>query len=122
MAPKKSSEASTKIVMNKGAWTAEEDRKLAQFIEVHGAKRWKTIATKAEEAPEPARPQEANPQKSNDTAAQVMEENTEEGLAIPELNFDDTDLFDFSAEGSYGLDWVNKFLELDEDAWLADKS
>ncbi|KAM7476080.1 hypothetical protein LguiB_023323 [Lonicera macranthoides] len=33
--------------VNKGAWTAEEDRKLAEAIEVHGAKRWKIIATKA---------------------------------------------------------------------------
>lgn len=31
--------------VNKGAWTAEEDQKLAQVIAIHGAKRWKTIAT-----------------------------------------------------------------------------
>nr|AAK58023.1 recombinant myb-like transcription factor Myb 3 [synthetic construct] len=31
--------------VNKGAWTAEEDRKLAEVIAVHGAKRWKTIPT-----------------------------------------------------------------------------
>ncbi|KAF2299088.1 hypothetical protein GH714_030508 [Hevea brasiliensis] len=48
MAPK-NSEASTnsKMVMNKGAWTGEEDRKLAEYIEVHGPKRWKTVAMKA---------------------------------------------------------------------------
>ncbi|XVE51869.1 hypothetical protein DITRI_Ditri02bG0075800 [Diplodiscus trichospermus] len=38
---------SPKREVNKGAWTAEEDRKLAGVISVHGAKRWKTIATKA---------------------------------------------------------------------------
>ncbi|XP_030967717.1 transcription factor MYB114-like [Quercus lobata] len=38
---------STKKEFNKGAWTAEEDRKLAEVIAIHGAKRWKTIATKA---------------------------------------------------------------------------
>lgn len=32
---------------NRGAWTAEEDQKLAQVIEIHGPKRWKTIAAKA---------------------------------------------------------------------------
>ncbi|GAV82701.1 Myb_DNA-binding domain-containing protein [Cephalotus follicularis] len=37
----------TKIEVNKGAWTIEEDRKLAEFIEIHGPKRWKTIAAKA---------------------------------------------------------------------------
>ncbi|KAI7987159.1 Transcription factor WER [Camellia lanceoleosa] len=45
MAPK-SSEGLAKKVYNKGAWTSEED-KLAQYIEVHGAKKWKTIATKS---------------------------------------------------------------------------
>ncbi|CAK7356530.1 unnamed protein product [Dovyalis caffra] len=33
--------------MNKGAWTAEEDRKLAEVIAINGAKRWKSIAAKA---------------------------------------------------------------------------
>jgi hypothetical protein len=45
MAPK--SEGSSKRVMNKGAWTTEEDRRLAQYIEIHGAKKWKTVAMKA---------------------------------------------------------------------------
>ncbi|XP_043718028.1 transcription factor WER-like [Telopea speciosissima] len=31
----------------KGPWTAEEDQKLAQYIEVHGAKKWKLVALKA---------------------------------------------------------------------------
>ncbi|GAB2274188.1 hypothetical protein Dimus_008956 [Dionaea muscipula] len=43
----KSEGSSHKKVVNKGAWTAEEDRKLAEFIEVHGPRRWKTIAIKA---------------------------------------------------------------------------
>ncbi|KAJ8755873.1 hypothetical protein K2173_024418 [Erythroxylum novogranatense] len=37
----------SKKEINKGAWTAEEDRKLAEVIAVHGAKRWKVVATKA---------------------------------------------------------------------------
>ncbi|XP_031262097.1 transcription factor WER-like [Pistacia vera] len=37
----------TKKEVNKGAWTAEEDRKLAEVIAAHGPKRWKTIAIKA---------------------------------------------------------------------------
>ncbi|XP_065858871.1 transcription factor MYB114-like [Euphorbia lathyris] len=49
MAPRNStsSSSSTKKIMNKGAWTSEEDQKLAQHIEIHGAKRWKTVAMKA---------------------------------------------------------------------------
>ncbi|XP_038725301.1 transcription factor WER-like [Tripterygium wilfordii] len=34
-------------VKTKGAWTAEEDQKLAHCIDIHGAKRWKTIALKS---------------------------------------------------------------------------
>ncbi|XP_023885767.1 transcription factor MYB114 [Quercus suber] len=37
----------TKKEANRGAWTAEEDQKLAQVIEIHGPKRWKSVAAKA---------------------------------------------------------------------------
>lgn len=40
-------DASGKNVMNRGAWTAEEDRKLAEYIETHGAQKWKTVATES---------------------------------------------------------------------------
>ncbi|CAA3003663.1 transcription factor MYB114-like [Olea europaea subsp. europaea] len=35
----------TKKEINRGAWTVEEDRKLAEAVEIHGPKQWKTIAT-----------------------------------------------------------------------------
>lgn len=41
---------STKKEVNKGAWTADEDRILAEAIAIHGAKKWKTIAAKSGEA------------------------------------------------------------------------
>ncbi|KAK4260363.1 hypothetical protein QN277_003490 [Acacia crassicarpa] len=47
MAPKSQTEVPIKKFINRGAWTPEEDRKLAQCIELHGAKRWKTIALKS---------------------------------------------------------------------------
>ncbi|KAB5564106.1 hypothetical protein DKX38_004160 [Salix brachista] len=48
MAPKNAvTDASPKKVMSRGAWTAEEDSKLARCVEVHGAKRWKTVALKS---------------------------------------------------------------------------
>ena len=37
----------TRKEVNRGAWTAEEDQKLAQVIEIHGPKRWKSVAAKA---------------------------------------------------------------------------
>jgi hypothetical protein len=42
MAPRKY--GPTKETMNRGAWTQEEDQKLAQCIQIHGAKKWKTVA------------------------------------------------------------------------------
>ncbi|XP_073287312.1 transcription factor MYB114-like [Primulina huaijiensis] len=33
--------------VNKGAWTAEEDRKLSYYIEKHGPKKWKSVANKS---------------------------------------------------------------------------
>jgi myb proto-oncogene protein len=37
----------TKKDANRGTWTAEEDQKLAQVIEIHGPKRWKKVAADA---------------------------------------------------------------------------
>lgn len=37
---------SSPATFNKGAWTAEEDRKLAEVIATHGPTKWKTIAAK----------------------------------------------------------------------------
>ncbi|THF95505.1 transcription factor WER-like isoform X1 [Camellia sinensis] len=192
MAPK-SSEGLAKKVYNKGAWTSEEDRKLAQYVEVHGAKKWKTIATKSglnrcgkscrlrwlnylrpnikrgnitdeEEdlilrlhkllgnrwsliagrlpgrtdneiknywnshlsrkinqkgkmtttSPE----QESTPEKTADS--DVKREGTK-GSGDGEFMLDVNEFFDFSTGGTYGLDWVNKFLELDDDQALTDK-
>jgi len=42
MAPRK--DGPTKKTRNRGAWTQEEDQKLAQCIQIHGAKKWKTVA------------------------------------------------------------------------------
>ncbi|XP_027335493.1 transcription factor MYB114-like [Abrus precatorius] len=45
MAPK--NDGASKRTMNRGTWTPEEDRKLSQCIQIHGAKRWKTVAVKS---------------------------------------------------------------------------
>nr|AKT44361.1 MYB transcription factor 3 [Tectona grandis] len=37
----------SKRELNRGPWTAEEDRKLAKAVDIHGAKQWTTIAAKA---------------------------------------------------------------------------
>lgn len=33
--------------LNKGAWTADEDKTLAQYVAVHGPNRWKSLAVKS---------------------------------------------------------------------------
>ncbi|KAJ8754707.1 hypothetical protein K2173_011122 [Erythroxylum novogranatense] len=177
---RKNNDAPNKRVMNKGAWTAEEDRKLAQYIEAHGAKRWKSVAIKAglnrcgkscrlrwlnylrpnikrgnisndEEdlilrlhkllgnrwsliaGRLPGRTDneiknywnshlskkiratstklESIPQETHDTKPDPMDTRQSESS---EVDFDISDFFDFTAEGCYGLEWVNKFLELDQ--------
>ncbi|XP_062147857.1 transcription factor MYB114-like [Alnus glutinosa] len=198
MAPK--NDGSAKKVMNKGAWTAEEDQKLSQCIEIHGAKRWTTIALNAglnrcgkscrlrwlnylrpdikrgnisdaeedlilrlhkllgnrwsliagrlpgrtdneiknywnsrmskktnqkEKTPEASTTtalsaqddQVIMPQKTYCSVDHVDVEGAKESGNF-EGHFDVNELFDFTAEGSYGLNWVNKFLELDEEPWL----
>ncbi|KAF8019387.1 hypothetical protein BT93_G0151 [Corymbia citriodora subsp. variegata] len=196
MAPK--SEGSTRKVMNKGAWTAEEDRRLSEYIEVHGAKRWKTIATKSglnrcgkscrlrwlnylrpnikrgnisdeeedlilrlhkllgnrwsliagrlpgrtdneiknywnshlskkinqKEKPQnkvdPA-PQEATPPTPPEVV-RADEEGADRAVGnFSDVDFDTDEFFDFTTEGSYGLEWVNKFLQLDDGLSLKEK-
>ncbi|OMO64552.1 hypothetical protein CCACVL1_21677 [Corchorus capsularis] len=46
MAEKMEENLSPRREINKGDWTAEEDRKLAEVIAVHSPKRWKSIAIK----------------------------------------------------------------------------
>uniref|UniRef100_A0A5B6ZBK2 Myb-related protein 123 n=1 Tax=Davidia involucrata TaxID=16924 RepID=A0A5B6ZBK2_DAVIN len=192
MAPK--NEGSAKKVFNKGAWTAEEDRKLAQYIEIHGAKKWKAVATKSglnrcgkscrlrwlnylrpnikrgnisdeeedlilrlhkllgnrwsliagrlpgrtdneiknywnshlskkinkkEKTTAISTVPKTTPQKTMPIAE--AEKEGSKGSGDIEVNFDVDEFFDFSSTGTYGLDWVNKFLELDEEPCLTSK-
>ncbi|XP_057509961.1 transcription factor MYB4-like [Actinidia eriantha] len=175
-----------KKVYNKGAWTEEEDRKLAEYIEVHGSKKWKTIATKSglnrcgkscrlrwlnylrpnikrgnisDEEEDlilrlhkllgnrwsliagrlPGRTDNeiknywnSHLSKKIDQMGKTKATSTNEESTPPQKNievdmearakengdvevtFDVDDFFDFSTEGTYGLEWVNKFLELDD--------
>lgn len=49
--PERSSEKKSKDVVlkltNKGAWTAEEDRKLVNYVLENGDKKWRTLPSKA---------------------------------------------------------------------------
>ena len=48
MAPKKGEEGlGNRRIVNKGTWTAEEDQKLSNYIQQHGANHWKTVALNA---------------------------------------------------------------------------
>ncbi|KAB2632420.1 anthocyanin regulatory C1 protein-like [Pyrus ussuriensis x Pyrus communis] len=201
MAPK--NDASTKKLVNKGPWTGEEDRKLAEYIEIHGAKRWKTVASIAglnrcgkscrlrwlnylrpnikrgnisddeedlilrlhklignrwsliagrlpgrtdseiknywnsylskkmnqkEKTSLASTAQETTTTITATAPSQKTSDNSADSTTTPsqkasddsaDTNFDVNEFFDFSAEGSYGLEWVNKFLELDEDTMAA---
>ncbi|KAG8486652.1 hypothetical protein CXB51_020051 [Gossypium anomalum] len=156
MAPKK--DGVSKRVFNKGSWTPEEDRRLAKYIEIHGAKRWKTIAIKSglnrcgkscrlrwlnylrpnikrgnisdeeedliirlhkllgNRTEQTSSSEQIVPHKTWETV-QMEEEEVVKGsdeIENSEFSIDVDEFFDFSTEGCFGLDWVNKFLELDD--------
>ncbi|KAE8688625.1 Transcription factor MYB23 [Hibiscus syriacus] len=176
---------------NKGAWTAEEDRRLAEVIAVHGARKWRTIANTAglnrcgkscrlrwmnylrpnikrgnitdqeedlilrlhkllgnrwsliagrlpgrtdneiknywnshlrkkvnqnEKQSGASTRQGCNAQKrlvENDKE-QGREENTSPGCEDSNINFNVDELFDFSNEDTRILEWVSRFLQVDE--------
>ncbi|KAF8412966.1 hypothetical protein HHK36_000938 [Tetracentron sinense] len=115
MAPK--SHYSTKNCVSKGAWTPEEDRILAQFIEIHGAKRWKTVAAKAGlyldlKTQNPENETRSSTPQENWDSVEMKEESKEDGDS--EISFDVDAFLNFSSEGSFNLEWVNKFLESNE--------
>ncbi|XP_058086455.1 transcription factor MYB4-like [Magnolia sinica] len=43
----KTENSALKKKMNKGAWTAEEDQKLANYVKTHGDKKWRSLPAKA---------------------------------------------------------------------------
>ena len=47
MSPAKPGGQRGKREANRGAWTSEEDQKLAHVIEIHGPRKWKSLAAKA---------------------------------------------------------------------------
>ncbi|KAF5729830.1 MYB2 splice variant GGL1-3 [Tripterygium wilfordii] len=96
-----------KRVKTKGAWTAEEDHKLAHCIEIHGAKRWKAIALKSGA-------DETMSRNSWEHIALSVEDGAKE-VRNSEINFNVDEFFSFPTEGSNHLEWVNKFLGLEDD-------
>ncbi|XP_068634954.1 transcription factor MYB3-like [Aristolochia californica] len=44
---KRSESTGTKKSVNRGAWTAEEDEKLVDYVKFHGEKKWKALPAKA---------------------------------------------------------------------------
>ncbi|XVF13418.1 hypothetical protein REPUB_Repub08aG0206000 [Reevesia pubescens] len=176
MVPKKEGVSKVRVI-NKGAWTAEEDRKLAEYIEIHGlhrcgkscrlrwlnylrpnvkrgnisdeeedlilrlhklqGNRWSLIAgrlpgrtdneiknywnshlskkinQKLEKTEQTSTSEQTVTQKTWETVQ--MEEEVANGSDDNfELSFDVNQFFDFSTQDCFGLEWVNKFLELDD--------
>ncbi|KAF9689968.1 hypothetical protein SADUNF_Sadunf01G0147200 [Salix dunnii] len=128
--------------MERGAWTTEEDRKLTEVIEIHGAKRWRTIASRAGNACaynlevyfllqmkeiKNLRPRLKYIEDSNREGQKNEKKTAEFNLELKEdtnprngceegsnVNFNIDDFFDFSDEDPLNLEWMSRFLEMDE--------
>ncbi|PPD90220.1 hypothetical protein GOBAR_DD12841 [Gossypium barbadense] len=96
----------SKKEVNRGAWTDEEDQKLAQVVEIYGPKRWQAVAAKAG-----SRMQE--PVLEN---CKVSESKRDENSTACFINGDDS-LFDSYSEEPLNLEWTSHFFETDE-LWL----
>ncbi|KAK9142941.1 hypothetical protein Syun_012341 [Stephania yunnanensis] len=136
----KRSSSSSLLCANKGAWTAEEDQKLADFVRTHGAKKWKSIPVQAARRL-PGRTdneiknywnshlskkimnQSDSTVKSSsveESANQIVEEPPQEvpiqenlygGSLDIETSFNVDEFFDFSNDGLLSLEWVSEFLD-----------
>ncbi|KAJ0089889.1 hypothetical protein Patl1_13775 [Pistacia atlantica] len=81
---------------NRGAWTAEEDQKLAQVIEIHGPKRWRSVAAKAEKT--------------------SVEEGTSNADKDSKYSLSRDEFLDCYNE-PLNLEWMSRFFEMDE-SWF----
>lgn len=50
---KKKKKQKNVMAWKRGAWSAEEDRKLVEYVTAHGDKKWRTLAAKAGMFPSP---------------------------------------------------------------------
>ncbi|OMO86471.1 hypothetical protein COLO4_21136 [Corchorus olitorius] len=101
MAPRNTKTKCSRKEVNRGAWTAEEDQKLAQVIEIHGPKRWKSVAAKAV----PKRSEEGTSKRNDD-------DDDSKTCFIADS------LFDFYYEEPLNLEWTSQFFEMDETNWF----
>ncbi|KAI4369997.1 hypothetical protein MLD38_018385 [Melastoma candidum] len=196
MAPK----GDNKRVMSRGAWTVEEDRMLSEYIEVHGARKWKTIAAKTglsrcgkscrlrwlnylcpnikrgnisdqeedlivrlhkllgnrwsliagrlpgrtdneiknywnshlckkmemiwkehrvKPSPDATEELNATAHEPQEIVAPTSENNTKlSGTSDLAFDLEASDTFDFSIEGASGMEWIDRFLEFGDEAWM----
>ncbi|KAJ4708889.1 MYB transcription factor [Melia azedarach] len=126
---------------NRGAWTAEEDQKLARFIEIHGPKRWKSVAAKAGvnrcgkscrlswmNYLRPNIKRYIRPRRGFDSQASQTpwkQKGNEEGTTSHADDADSSRLFSFVADNNQlfdcynlqeplNLEWMSRFFEMDE--------
>ncbi|KAH7574450.1 hypothetical protein JRO89_XS03G0297600 [Xanthoceras sorbifolium] len=106
----------TKKEANRGAWTSEEDRKLAQVIEIHGPKKWKSVAAKAGSMTKELK---------LEMEMGAMENQNREGTSNADDQEDSSkstlvgnhEFFNCYIEEPLDLDWMGRLFEMD-DSWF----